>query len=78
MLEINGRWFYKSPKAKFIDLMPAFFENRLDGKKTLTLKIFAPPANGENDIPGSTDTYSTISELPKIRIRYEAVEPFTY
>lgn len=78
MLEINGRWLYKSPKAKFIDLMPAFFTNRLEGKKILTLKIFAPPASGENDISGSVDTYSTVTELPKIRIRYEPVQPFTY
>ena len=26
MLELNGKWFYKSPKAKTIDLMGAFFE----------------------------------------------------
>lgn len=78
MIEINGQWFYKSPEAKFIDLMPAFFENRLDGAKDLTMKIFAPPASGENDVAGSVDTYSTITELPDIRIRYEAVVPFTY
>ena len=78
MMEINGRWFYKSPKAKFVDLMPAFFENRLEGKTTLTLKIFAPPASGENDVPGSVDTYATVSKLPKIRIRYEEVQKFTY
>lgn len=78
MMEINGTWFYKAPKTKFVDLMPAFFENRLDSAKTMTLKIFAPPASGENEIPGSIDTYSTVSELPKIRIRYEPVAPFTY
>lgn len=78
MIEINGQWFYKSPDAKFIDLMPAFFENRLDGAKDITMKIFAPPASGENDVVGSVDTYSTITELPDIRIRYEAVVPFTY
>ena len=78
MIEINGQWFYKSPDAKFIDLIPAFFENRLDGAKDITMKIFAPPASGENDVAGSVDTYSTITELPDIRIRYEAVVPFTY
>ena len=37
MLEINGRWFYKAPKTKTIDLMSAFFENRLSGETELTL-----------------------------------------
>ena len=78
MLELNGTWFYKAPKTKFVDLMPAFFENRLDGETDLTLKIFAPPASGENDVSGSVDNYSVISELPDIRIRYEPVVPFTY
>ena len=78
MIEINGMWFYKAPTTKFVDLMPAFFENRLDGPKELTMKIFAPPASGENDIAGSTDNYSTVAELPDIRIRYEAVQGFTY
>ncbi len=79
MLEINGRWFYKSPKAKTIDLMPAFYENRLNGAADLTLKIFAPPASGENDpkdgADWQTNSYTTISKLPDIRIRYEAVSP---
>lgn len=77
MIELNGTWFYKSPKAKFIDLMPAFFENRLEGETELTMKIFAPPASGENAVSGSVDDYSVISEIPKIRVRYEAVLPFT-
>ncbi len=79
MLEINGRWFYKSPKAKTIDLMPAFYENRLRGAADLTLKIFAPPASGENDPKDGkdwqTNSYTTITKLPDIRIRYEAIEP---
>ncbi len=78
MIELNGRWFYKAPGTKFIDLMPAFFENRLNGKTTLTARFFAPPSSGENDIPGSVDVYGQMSELPKIRIRYEPVVPFTY
>ncbi len=78
MIEFNGQWFYKSPKTKFVDLMPAFFENRLTEPRELTLKIFAPPASGENDVSGSVDNYSVITELPKVRIRYEAVEAFTY
>lgn len=79
MIECNGRWFYKSPKCKFVDLMPAFFENRLEGEKDLTVKFFAPPASGENDLSidgGDVNAYATVKELPKLRIRYEAVIPY--
>ena len=78
MMEINGKWFYKSPKAKTIDLMSAFFEKPLDGACDLTLKIFAPPASGENDPSQGDDWdinfYSTISKMPDIRIRFEPTE----
>ena len=76
MIEINGRWFYKSPQTKFVDLMPAFFENRLDGEKDITMKIFAPPASGENDLSaedGMFNCYARIEKLPKIRILYTPV-----
>ncbi len=76
MIEINGRWFYKSPKCKYVDLMPAFFENKLDGATEMTLKLFAPPASGENE-PGATDYYSVIDKMPKLRVEYEPVVPFT-
>ena len=79
MLELNGRWFYKSPKVKTIDLMSAFYDSRLTEAKGLTLKIFAPPASGENAPADGddwqTNSYTTITKLPTIRIRYEAVEP---
>ena len=77
MLEINGTWFYKSPKAKTIDMMSAFFKKPLSGPCDLTLKIFAPPASGENDIStedGLYNSYTTIEKLPKIRLRFEPVE----
>ena len=77
MLEINGHWFYKSPKAKTIDMMSAFFKKPLNGPCDLTLKIFAPPASGENDIStedGLYNTYTTIEKMPKIRLRFEPVE----
>ncbi|MGN0633408.1 MAG: hypothetical protein ACI4JW_06020 [Oscillospiraceae bacterium] len=77
MMEINGKWFYKSPKAKTIDLMSAFFEKPLDGEADLTLRIFAPPASGENDLSiedGLMNSYTTIEKLPNIRIRFEPVE----
>ena len=77
MIEINGRWFYKSPKAKTIDVMSAFFKNPIDGPCDMTLKIFAPPATGENDIStedGLYNSYTTIEKLPKIRLRFEPIE----
>ena len=77
MLEINGHWFYKSPKAKTIDMMSAFFKKPLTGPCDLTLKIFAPPASGENDIStedGVFNSYTTIEKMPKIRLRFEPVE----
>ena len=78
MMEINGTWFYKSPKAKTIDLMSAFYERPLSGPCELTLKLFAPPASGENDITtedGLYNTYTTMAKLPKIRLEFEPVEP---
>lgn len=76
MLEINGRWFYKSPKCHYIDLMPAFFDKKLEPNASLDLKIFAPPASGEN-APGEIDSYTVIEKLPKIRIDYEPPIPFS-
>lgn len=77
MLEINGKWFYKSPKAKTIDLMSAFFEKPLTEKCDLALRIFAPPANGLNDLSqedGLYNSYTTLEKLPDIRVRFEPVE----
>ncbi|MBP3762160.1 MAG: hypothetical protein J6I55_11945 [Ruminococcus sp.] len=78
MIEINGRWFYKSPQAKTIDLMPAFFEKPLENSADMTVNIFAPPASGENDIStqdGFFNYYYTLEKLPKIRILTSPVEP---
>ncbi len=78
LLELNGRWFYRSPAAKVIDLMPAFFDNPLAGSCTLTLKLFAPPASGENDLSlpdGLYQSYTTVETLPQIRIRFAPIEP---
>lgn len=77
MIEINGKWFYKSPNAKVIDLMPAFFEKPIDGETDISINMFAPPASGENDLSiedGMYNTYATIEKLPKIRILYTPVE----
>jgi hypothetical protein len=76
MLSVNGRWFYKAPATERIDLMPAFFENLLEGPQTMAIYIFAPPASGENDASQGADWaenyYCTMHTLPKLRIRYEA------
>lgn len=76
MIEINGRWFYKSPDVKTVDLMPAFYNNRIDGKKRISVKLFAPPSDGENHNDGTDDwNYNCRTEMknpPEFRIRYEA------
>ena len=77
MLELNGKWFYKAPGVKCIDFMPAFFGNHLDGACKLELKIFAPPASGENDPSQGDDWqnqyYYTMTKLPRIRLRFEPI-----
>lgn len=76
MMEINGKWFYKSPQAKTIDLMSAFYEKPISEKTELTLRMFAPPASGENDLSiedGLHNSYATIEKLPEIRIEFEPV-----
>ncbi len=77
MMEINGKWFYKSPEARTIDFMSAFYEKPLDGAADMTLKLFAPPASGENDPSQgddwNTNYYYTLKKLPKIRILFEPV-----
>ena len=75
MIEINGRWFYKKSCVKSIDLISAFFQNKLAGKKEIVLRIFAPPADGVNDpSQGSdweTNYYTEMKNPPEMRIRYE-------
>lgn len=76
MIELDGKWFYKAPGTKCLDLMSYFFENPIDGPTDLTLRLFAPPASGENDLSledGLLNTYQTIEALPEIRIEYEPV-----
>ncbi|MCR5730324.1 MAG: hypothetical protein K6G20_08215 [Ruminococcus sp.] len=81
MIEFNGRWFYRAPDSKTIDLMPAFFEKPISGSCDLNINIFAPPASGENDLSaedGLFNYYFTLEKLPKIRIRTSPVEISTY
>ena len=76
MVELNGRWFYKAPGVRTIDMMSAFFHKPLAGPATLTLRVFAPPADGLNVDDGNPDwlfNYRTVLEkAPEMRIRYEA------
>ena len=77
MIEVNGRWFYRSPKVKVIDLMSAFFEKPLAKACDLTIKIFAPPKSGENDLSaedGLLNAYTVLEKLPRLRVRFEPVE----
>lgn len=75
MVELNGRWFYKAPGVKTIDMMSAFFDKPLTGPATLTMRVFAPPAEGVNVDDGSEDwafNYrATLEKAPQMRIRYE-------
>ncbi|MBP5582080.1 MAG: hypothetical protein J6X85_09920, partial [Ruminococcus sp.] len=78
MIEVNGRWFYKSPEAKTIDLMPAFFGRQINAPTDMELRIFSPPASGENDLSlpdGLYNYYYTLKKLPDIRIRTAPTEP---
>lgn len=78
MLEINGKWFYKAPSVDCIDFMPAFFDKEVQPGTKVQIRMFAPPASGENDSSQGEDWmknyYCTIAKMPKLRIRYEAVE----
>lgn len=78
MMELNGRWFYKAPGVKCIDMMSAFFEKPLSGPCDMTLKLFAPPASGENDPSQGedwqTNYYTELKKLPTVRLRFEPIE----
>lgn len=81
VMELNGKWFYKAPGVKCVDLIPAFFENHLKIKKgetkKLSLKLFAPPASGENDPTQGDDWqenyYYTLTKSPNVRLRFEPI-----
>lgn len=79
MMELNGHWFYKAPGVKCIDMMSAFFKKPLEGSCDMTLKIFAPPATGENDPSQGedwqTNYYTTLPKLPTVRLRFAPIVP---
>lgn len=77
MMEINGRWFYKAPGVKYVDLMSAFYNKRLSGPCKMNLNIFAPPANGMNSENQSDDWdinyYYQLNAIPEIRLRFRPI-----
>ncbi len=77
MMEVNGEWFYKKPGVKCVDLSSAFFYKKLEGPAKMSLKIFAPPATGENDPTQGEDWqmnyYYTLEKLPRLRIKYAPI-----
>jgi len=87
MLECLGRWFYKAPGVKTIDMMSVFyeaaFENRIDelmkSAADTALRIFVTPRDGINPETGEGDYLTNykgvIKSLPDIRIRYEMCAP---
>ena len=81
MMEINGRWFYKKPGVKTIDLIPAFFQNKLKGKQEICLRLFAPPPEGVNDPAQGPDWesnyYAEMKTMPELRIRYAPAMPLS-
>lgn len=82
MMELNGKWFYKKPGVKVIDLMPAFYEKHLESACELVFKLFAPPAEGVNDPSQGPDWaenyYAVLRHLPKFRIRYKPTQSGSY
>ncbi|MCR5202479.1 MAG: hypothetical protein K6D02_05260 [Lachnospiraceae bacterium] len=77
MIEINDWWFYKAPGVECVDFMSAFFEKPLDKAQTLQMRIFAPPATGENDPSQGedwqTNYYHELKGLPKMRVMFKPV-----
>ena len=75
MVELNGKWFYKAPGTKTIDLMSAFFDKKIDAPCDMTMKIFATPADGLNVDDGSNDWLvnyrAVLEQAPQLRIRYD-------
>lgn len=82
MMELNGKWFYKKPGIRTVDLMSAFYEKPLMGACKLVFKMFAPPAEGVNvPVQGEDWTmnyYARINKLPQFRVRYEPTETGCY
>ena len=74
IIEVNGKWFYKSAGVEVVNLMPAFFEENVTGSE-IKLRFFAPPADGENIDDGHPDWKEryryVMKELPKLRLRFK-------
>ena len=83
MVEVNGKWFYKAPGVKVIDLMSAFFAkdakpiNYGKNGKNIDVRVFATPATGENPKTKAKDWATNyrvkMTECPKLRVRFAPV-----
>ena len=80
MMEIHGRWFYKAPGTKNVDLMSYFFEKSNAVKKPASFKLryFLPPADGINYPTEKDDDllynyYAELPALPEILIQEKPV-----
>ena len=70
MIEVNGRWFRKAPGTKCVDVMSAFGQT-FEKNGRVTVRLYAPPAFGENALDKGDDflnSYTTVKKLPKVRI----------
>lgn len=79
MIDVDGKWFYKSAGVEVINVIEAFFDrNKNKEPRDIKIRFYAPPADGENPNTGAADwdtEYRTvIKELPMFRMRYEAVD----
>lgn len=72
----NG--FIRHRRLKQLTLCRRFLSSEIKEGQVLTLKMFAPPATGENDESQGDDWavnyYTEMKKMPELRIRYEAVE----
>lgn len=80
MIEVNGKWFYKAPTTKIVDLMSAFMDEDAKPVKpgqSMDVRIFATPPAGENPKTKAKDwatNYRVVmQESPKLRVRYAPV-----
>ncbi len=76
MIEFCGKWFYKAPHVKTIDLMPALWHKTWAAGDKLSIRIFATPPEGINPETEREDWnynyYAQLTKAPDFRVRYEA------
>lgn len=68
MIAAGNRWVYKKPGVEWVDLTPAAAV--WDVKKPLLIRLFAPPASGENPT-GASVVSGKLSQPPQLRLHYD-------